>query len=256
MERSALVTGGSRGIGRAICERLARGGLAVGVGYARNATAAEEVVAAIQQAGGKAVAVGGDVARSEDRQAMLEAVLGAFGRLDVLINNAGITSPGRVDLLELPESSWDAVFATNLKGPFFLAQAAARIMIEQRTRDPEAVGTIINISSVSAYAVTTNRVDYCLTKAAQPMLTQQLAVRLAEYGITVFEICPGVIATDMTGPVQEKYDRLIAEGLTPIRRWGQPDDVARAVAAIVEGYFPFSTGERINVDGGYHIRVL
>jgi NAD(P)-dependent dehydrogenase (short-subunit alcohol dehydrogenase family) len=256
MDRVALVTGGSRGIGRAICEMFGQRGYRVAVGYASNETAAAETVSSLSKLGGSGITVGGDVGRADDRRRMLEETLGAFGRLDVLINNAGITSPGRTDLLDLTEESWDAVFAINLKGPFFLAQAAARVMIEQRTRDSQAAGKIINISSISAYAVSTNRVDYCLTKAAQPMLTQQLAVRLAEYGIGVFEICPGIIETDMTGPVKEKYDRLIADGLTPIRRWGKPDDIARCVSAIVDDSFPFSTGERFNVDGGFHIRVL
>jgi NAD(P)-dependent dehydrogenase (short-subunit alcohol dehydrogenase family) len=175
--------------------------------------------------------------------------------MDVLVNNAGITSPGRLDLLEATEESWDQVFATNLKGPFFLAQRAARQMIEQ-VHGGRAPGQIINVSSLSAYAVSTNRGDYCLTKAAAGMMTHLLAVRLAEHGIQVFEICPGVIATDMTGPVKEKYDRMFAEGLTPLARWGQPEDVARAVSAITAGYFPYSTGIRLDIDGGFHIRRL
>ena len=174
----------------------------------------------------------------------------------MLVNNAGITSQGRKDLLEATEASWDVVFDTNLKGPFFLAQLAANEMIHLRDEDMIPDGKIINVSSISAYAVSVNRADYCMTKAAMGMMTKLFAARLAEYGIGVFEICPGVIASDMTAPVKEKYDRLIAEGLWPIRRWGQPDDVARAVAAIVEGYFPFSTGDCFNVDGGFHIRRL
>jgi NAD(P)-dependent dehydrogenase (short-subunit alcohol dehydrogenase family) len=148
------------------------------------------------------------------------------------------------------------VFATNLKGPFFLSQVVARKMIELRQAGIIASGKIINISSISAYAVSTNRADYCMAKAAMQMMTWLLADRLAGEAIQVFELCPGVIASDMTAPVQEKYDRLIAEGLTPIRRWGQPEDVGQAVAAIVSGAFPFSTGERINVDGGFHLRRL
>jgi NAD(P)-dependent dehydrogenase (short-subunit alcohol dehydrogenase family) len=159
-------------------------------------------------------------------------------------------------LLEATEESWDLVFDTNLKGPFFLSQAAARAMIELRTSGKTSSGMLINISSISSYAVSTNRADYCMAKAAMQMMTWLLADRLAEERILVYEICPGVIASDMTAPVKAKYDKLIAEGLTPVRRWGEPEDVAKAVAAIVSGAFPFSTGERINVDGGFHLRRL
>ncbi|MEX2559487.1 MAG: 3-ketoacyl-ACP reductase, partial [Pirellulales bacterium] len=191
-----------------------------------------------------------------DRQAMVERAVSEFGRLDVLVNNAGITSQGRHDLLDATEESWDRVFDTNLKGPFFLSQLAARRMIGLMAAGAIERGKIINISSISSYAVSTNRADYCLTKSAMQMLTWLLADRLAAERIQVFEVCPGVIETDMTQPVKEKYDRLIAQGLAPLRRWGQPEDVARAVAAIVSDYFPYSTGERINVDGGFHIRRL
>jgi NAD(P)-dependent dehydrogenase (short-subunit alcohol dehydrogenase family) len=196
------------------------------------------------------------VALAADRASLIEETIKGFGRLDVLVNNAGITSPGRRDLLDATEESWDEVFGTNLKGPFFLSQLAARRMIELLAGGTISGGTIVNISSISAYAMSTNRADYCLAKAALQAMTWLFADRLAEERIQVFEVCPGVIATDMTGPVKEKYDRLIAEGLSPMRRWGQPEDVARAVAALVEGFLPFSTGERINVDGGFHIRRL
>src|SRR5262249_22002417 len=146
--------------------------------------------------------------------------------------NAGITSVGRKDLLEATEESWDTVFATNLKGPFFLAQLAARSMIDLRQARQIKRGTIINISSISAHAVSTNRADYCMAKAAMQMMTWLFADRLAEHGIGVYEVCPGVIPSDMTAPVKEKYDRLIAEGLSPIRRWGQPEDVAAAVSML------------------------
>ena len=253
---AALVTGASRGIGRAISLELARQGQAVIVNYAHRAEAAEAVVAEILAAGGQAVAAHGDVAQAADRERLVAETLNRFGRLDVLVNNAGITSPGRRDLLEATEESWDQVFDTNLKGPFFLAQRAAKAMIGLIDTGAIPGGTIVNVSSVSAYAVSTNRADYCLTKAAMQMMTWLLADRLAEHKILVYEVCPGVIATDMTGPVKEKYDRLIADGMSPIRRWGQPEDVARAVSALVQGHFPFSTGERINVDGGFHIRRL
>jgi len=254
--RGAIVTGASRGIGRAIALELNRLGYAVVVNYATRADAAEEVAARINAAGGLAVAVRGDVGSRDDRAGLVRAALEKFGRLDLLVNNAGITSVGRKDLLEATEEGWDTVFSTNLKGPFFLSQLAANEMIRQIREKIIPVGKIINVSSISAYAVSTNRADYCMTKAAIGMMTRLFAQRLADEGIQVFEICPGVVQSDMTAPVKEKYDRLIAEGLSPIRRWGQPEDVARAVAAIVLDYFPFSTGGRIDVDGGFHIRRL
>jgi NAD(P)-dependent dehydrogenase (short-subunit alcohol dehydrogenase family) len=252
----ALITGASRGIGRAIALRLAADGHAIVVNYHTNRAAAEEVVASIAAAGGEAVAVQADVGQAADRQRMVGETLSEFGRLDVLVNNAGITSVGRKDLLDATEESWDAVFATNLKGPFFLAQLAAREMIRLVKQNQIEHGTIVNVSSISAYAVSTNRADYCIAKSALRMMTWLLADRLAELHVRVYEVCPGVIASDMTAPVKEKYDKLIAEGMSPIRRWGQPEDVAAAVSMLASGALPFSTGERINVDGGFHIRRL
>src|SRR5262249_33814608 len=230
MPPAALVTGASRGIGRAIARELARLGDAVGGNYVSNAVAADRVAAEIVDNGTEAVALAGDVSSATDRAALVERMIGEFGRLDVLVNNAGITSPGRKDLLEASEDSWDRVLNTNLKGPFFLSQLAARTMIELIRAGTMPGGKIINISSISSFAVSTDRADYCRAKAAQPMLTQLFAVRLAEERIGVFEICPGIIESDMTAAVKEKYDRLIADGLTPIRRWGRPEDVAAAVA--------------------------
>lgn len=252
----AIVTGSSRGIGRAIAIALGHAGYAVVVNYARSAAAADDVVSQIRQAGGAAIAVAASVTDADQRQALLDRTNDTFGDLHVLVNNAGITSPGRKDILEATEQSWDTVFATNLKGPFFLTQLAANHMIAARSAGRLAHGTIINISSISAFAVSTNRADYCLSKTALQMMTRLFAVRLADHNIHVYEVCPGVIATDMTAPVQDKYDRLIADGLTPIRRWGEPEDVAKAVVALARGDFPFSTGDCIHVDGGFHIRQL
>jgi len=253
---AALVTGGSRGIGRGICLELARTGFAVSVNYATRPDAAEEVVAEIAASGGRAVALRGNVGDAADRAGLIRDTLDACGRLDLLVNNAGITSQGRKDVLEATEESWNVVFDTNLKGPFFLSQLAANEMIRQIRAGAIPGGKIVNVSSISRYAVSINRADYCLTKAAVGMMTRLFAQRLADEGIQVFEVCPGVIESDMTAPVKEKYDRLIAEGLWPIRRWGKPSDVAKAVAAIAAGYFPFSTGDCFNVDGGFHIRNL
>jgi len=252
----AIVTGSSRGIGRAIALGLAADGYRVVVNYVRQREAAEEVVAEIESVGQAAVAVGGSVAEATTRDALVEAAVENFGQLDLLVNNAGITSQGRKDLLEATEDSWDLVFDTNLKGAFFLAQRSAKKMIELRQAGTIERGCIINISSISSYAVSTNRADYCMAKSAMQMMTSLLADRLAEERIQVFEVCPGVIASDMTAPVKEKYDRLIEDGLSPIRRWGEPEDVAQAVTTLASGTFPFSTGDRINVDGGFHIRRL
>ena len=247
----ALVTGGSRGIGRGICLELARAGYAVAVNYAGNEDAARETQRLL---GDNAVSLlrRGDVADDADRRRMVAEVLAAYGRIDVLVNNAGITSVGRRDLLEATEDSWDRVLGVNLKGPFFLSQLVAREMLKllPHLTNP----AIVNVSSLSAYAVSTNRGDYCISKAGLAMLTQLFAARLAEHGVRVFEVRPGVMDTDMTAAAREKYTRLIAEGLTPIRRWGTPADVGRAVAALVTGAIPFSTGDVLNVDGGFHLR--
>jgi 3-oxoacyl-[acyl-carrier protein] reductase len=252
----AIITGASRGIGRAIAGRLAQDGYAAVVNFHSNRQAADEVVSEIEAINGRAIAVQADIGATADRARLVDETLNHFGRIDVLVNNAGITSVGRKDLLEATEEGWETVFSTNLKGPFFLAQRAAREMIAQIEAEIIPRGTIINVSSISAYAVSTNRADYCMAKAAMQMMTWLLADRLAENKINVYEVCPGVIASDMTAPVKEKYDRLIAEGLSPIRRWGQPGDVAAAVSMLAAGHLLFSTGERINVDGGFHIRRL
>jgi NAD(P)-dependent dehydrogenase (short-subunit alcohol dehydrogenase family) len=253
---AAIVTGSSRGIGRAIALELARRSYAVVANYVRSADKAQQAVAEIEAEGGRAIAVRGDVAAAEDRRQLVARCLEQFGRLDVLVNNAGVTSQGRKDLLEATEESWDAVFDTNLKGPFFLAQLAAQKMIELIRGGVIPRGAIVNVSSISAYAASSNRADYCMAKAAMQMMTWLLADRLAGERVWVYEVCPGVIETDMTAPVRDKYDRLIAEGLTPIRRWGRPEDVAKAAAALLGDAFSFSTGQRINVDGGFHIRRL
>ncbi len=253
---AALITGASRGIGRAIALEMARQGYAIAVNYLRRRESADDVVQQIAADGGRAVVVQGNVGTAADRDSIVNQTLEHFGRIDLLVNNAGITSPGRKDLLDATEENWDLVFDTNLKGAFFLAQRAAREMISLISAGAIGRGTIVNVSSISAYAVSTDRVDYCIAKAGLQMMTWLLASRLAEENIRVYEICPGVIASDMTAPVTEKYDKLIAAGLTPIRRWGQPEDVARAVAALASDAFPFSTGDRINVDGGFHIRRL
>lgn len=253
----ALVTGGSRGIGHAIVVALARSGWTVVFSYRSNAEAAAQVAAEIQSLGYPGMAVQADVAGIQTGEHLVNAVLEEYGGIDLLVNNAGMAPRQRADLLEMGEISYDEVMATNLKGPFFLTQRVARIMVEQvHSGGAQQTPRIINIGSLSAYASSPNRGEYCLSKAGVGMLTALFADRLAADGILVYEVRPGIIATDMTAVVQEKYDRLIEGGLLPIRRWGTPEDVARAVVSLAEGALPYSTGEVINVDGGFHLRRL
>jgi len=255
-ERAALVTGAGRGIGRGIALGLAERGWAVVVNYRSDAEAATETARLVAQAGGRGAAVQADISDPADRARLVAGTLERFGRIDLLVNNAGIAPRQRVDILEVSETSYDEVMAVNLKGPFFLTQRVAKAMIGLIEAGTVERPKIVNVGSLSAYTSSPSRGEYCLSKAGVAMMTALYADRLAEFGIHVYEIRPGIIETDMTRVVREKYDDLIAKGLTPIRRWGQPDDVARAVVAIAEEYLPFSTGEVINVDGGFHLRRL
>jgi len=254
--RAALVTGAARGIGRAIAVALAQRGWRLVVNYRSNAEAAGDAVRLVEAAGGESVAVQADVGRAEDRHRLVRETLDRFGRLDMLVNNAAVAPRERRDLLEATEAAYDEVMDVDLKGPFFLTQLAARSMIALVEAGTMPGGAIVNIGSVSAYAASTDRAAYCIAKAGLAMVTTLYAERLAGHGITVYEVRPGIIATDMTAPARQKYDRLIGEGLTPIARWGRPEDVPQAVVAVAEGRLPFSTGEVINVDGGFHLRRL
>ena len=259
----ALVTGASRGIGRGISIELARIGFSVAINYASNEAAAAECCKFCEDARpsdgpGRFIVYQADIARRGDRSRLLKAVVRQFGWIDLLVNNAGVAPIVRKDLLEADEESFDRLISINVKGPFFLTQATANFWISNpdELKSREVRPKVINISSVSAYAPGNTRGEYCVSKAGLSMLTPLFAVRLAEYGINVYEIRPGVVKTDMTAVVQARYEKMIAEGLTPIARWGTPEDVGRAVAAIAENRFPFSTGEVFNVDGGFHIRRL
>lgn len=254
--RVALITGASRGIGKAITLALAQSGLDVVINYASQLGAAEQVQKEATRLGVRAELLQADISQTADHLRTMALLNEKFGRLDVLVNNAGVAPKVREDMLIASEESFDRLVNINLRGPYFLTQRLSRWMVDLRRTLPDYSPMIINISSVSAYASSPNRADYCLTKAGIAMMTQLYAHRLAEFGIPVFEIRPGIIETDMTAGVKEKYDRLIAEGLTPIPRWGKPEDVAKAVAAIAQGSFPFSTGEVFNVDGGFHMRRL
>jgi len=255
-ERVALVTGAGRGIGRGIALGLAERGWAVVVNYRSDTEAAAETARLVAQAGGRGAAVQADISDPADRARLVAGTLERFGRIDLLVNNAGIAPRRRADILEVGEASYDEVMAVNLKGPFFLTQRVAKVMIGLIKAGTVERPKIVNVGSLSAYTSSPSRGEYCLSKAGVAMMTALYADRLAGYGIQVYEVRPGIIATDMTRVVEKKYDDLIAQGLTPIRRWGQPDDVARAVVAIAEEYLPFSTGEVINVDGGFHLHRL
>ncbi|MEV0733291.1 3-ketoacyl-ACP reductase [Polymorphospora sp. NPDC050346] len=257
MSRAAIVTGGSRGIGRGIVRSLAGAGYDVVVNYASNADAAKEVGAEVEALGQRAHLVQADVSVTADRQKLVDEAIAAFGRLDLLVSNAGVAPDVRADMLEASEESFDRLIRINLKGPYFLAQAAARKMIDQIEAGVVTAPKIVIVSSISTYTASVNRGDYCVSKAGLGMVAQLFAARLAEHGINVYEIRPGIIETDMTGGVKAKYDDLIFnQGITPIRRWGQPEDVGRAVVAVATDLLPFSTGQVIDVDGGFHLRTL
>jgi 3-oxoacyl-[acyl-carrier protein] reductase len=257
----ALVTGGSRGIGRGIAIELARCGFSVAINYSGRRDAARECKALCDKAAPRGAKTSfemfqADISKGPDRARLLAEVRKRFGWIDLLVNNAGVAPIVRADLLEASEKSFDRLMSINARGPFFLTQAVANFWIAglQKRAKESARPKVINISSVSAFAPGVTRGEYCMSKAALSMMTQLFAIRLAEHGINVYEIRPGVVLTDMTGPVKEKYERMLSEGLAPIERWGTPEDVGRAVAAIAEDRFPYSTGEVLNVDGGLHIR--
>jgi NAD(P)-dependent dehydrogenase (short-subunit alcohol dehydrogenase family) len=248
--KAAFVTGGSRGIGLGIARALAAEGWRLAINGMRPEADVAATLEELRQSSPLVIYCRGDISIARDRAACLDHIDGQLGGLNLLVNNAGIAPPRRDDILEATEESFDRVFDVNLKGPYFLTQAVARWMIVQRGADPAFEGCIVNISSVSAELASVNRGEYCMSRAGTSMATKLWAVRLAEYGIRVYEIRPGVIATDMTAGVKEKYDRMIAEGLTLQPRWGQPEDVGRAVAALARNELPYSTGQVINVDGG------
>ena len=251
MKRIALITGGSRGIGYGCAEHLARAGFDLAINGVREEKDAAEPLNALRQLGAEVVYCRGDISRPADRTAILKGVREKFGRLNVLVSNAGVAPKVRADVLETTEESWDHVVGANLKGGFFLTQAAAKWLVEQKVADPQNFqGCIILVSSISATVVSTNRGEYCVSKAGLAMVAALFAARLGEYDLPVYEVRPGVIKTDMTSGVTAKYDKLLGEGLAVTRRWGTPDDVGRAAAALARGDFPYSTGSVIMVDGG------
>jgi NAD(P)-dependent dehydrogenase (short-subunit alcohol dehydrogenase family) len=251
--RVALVTGGTRGIGLGVARALAREGFSLALCGRRAAADVAEALKTLEAPGIDVLYRAADVSERGDRDALLAAVRERFGRLDLLVNNAGVAPARRADLLEADEESFDFVVRTNLRGPYFLTQAAARWMVDQHAADAAFQGTIVFVTSVSAEAASPNRGEYCVSKAGLSMAARLFAVRLAESGARVYEVRPGIVRTDMTAGVRAAYDRRMADGLLLQPRWGLPDDVGRAVAALARGDLPYSTGAVIPVDGGFSV---
>ncbi len=249
-KKVALVTGGRRGIGLGIAHKLAQEGCNLVISALSDPSAAADAIVQLEALGVEAHYCQADIGESQSHVHLIESIRERFGRLDVLVNNAGVAPHTRSDILEADEESFDRLIRINLKGPYFLTQVAANWMVEQKKAHAEFKGCIINISSISATVASVNRGDYCISKAGGAMATQLWAARLAEFGISVYEIRPGIIATDMTSGVKEKYDRLIKEGLLVEPRWGSPEDIGKAVAMLVRGDLPYASGQVLTQDGG------
>ena len=253
----AVVTGGRRGIGRGICHALADSGLDVVVVDIEHDEATDETLAGIRARGRRADFLLHDIANVDGRESFAERAWKCFGTVDCLVNNAGVQVKVRGDLLDVTPESFDRVMGINLRGTFFLTQAIARRMIlEDRSTGDGPFRSIVTVSSANAFLVAPDRPEYCFSKAGLSMMTRVFALRLGLHGIAAYDVRPGVIRTDMTRPVAEKYDRLIGEGLTPIARWGEPADVGVAVATLAQGRMPFCTGDSLHIDGGLHIQKL
>ena len=256
MNKVALVTGGSRGIGLGIARCLAADKCDLAIGDIRNEAEVQEALNELRGRGVDVLYIQADVSSRDDRLRMLTEIKNHFGRLNVLVNNAGIGVLKRGDMLEATEESYDRVMDVNLKAPYFLTQAVADWMIKQQQESPDFEGCVVNTSSMSATVASITRGEYCLSKAGLSMATKLWAVRLGECGIPVYEIRPGIIKTDMTAPVKAVYDKLIAEGLTIQQRWGLPEDVGRAVAMLVRGDLTYATGQALIIDGGMTLQRL
>jgi NAD(P)-dependent dehydrogenase (short-subunit alcohol dehydrogenase family) len=256
MSKVAFVTGGTRGIGLGIATELAKAGFDLAVNGIREEAAVKPVLEKLGSLGAQVAYIRGDVSKKEDRWRMDEEILYRFGKINVLVNNAGIAPPERKDILEATEESFEYVLNVNLQGPYFLTQLVANRMIELKKQNQNEFFCIINVSSVSATVASTNRGEYCISKAGIAMATKLWAARLGEFDIPVYEIQPGVIKTDMTSGVQEKYDRLFQQGLAIQQRWGTPEDIGKVAAAMASGNMPYSTGQVVLVDGGMTVQRL
>ena len=255
MKKTAIITGSSRGIGLAVAKALAIDGCNIVMVATGDREKNEKAVREVESLGAEVLYVKADVSQASDRKRIVDEAVKAFGRIDILVNNAGVAPLVRADLLEMTEESFDRVMTINTKSNMFITQAVANVMVKQELVNGRR-GCIVNISSCSAEVSSTSRGEYCVSKAGISMLTTLYADRLAREGILVNEVRPGVIATDMTSAVEEKYTSLIKNGLFPIARWGKPEDVANAVSALVSDKFLYTTGNHIDVDGGFHIKRL
>ncbi len=257
MTKVACITGGRRGIGLASAKALANSGYRVIITGTSPSEENQALLKSLRSQDFDFTYLLLDITNPKDRQDSLEKIIHSFGRIDLLVNNAGIAPAQRCDILETSEESYDQVLAVNLKGTYFMCQLFAKTMIELKKKQlPNYDPRIININSLSAYAASTNRGEYCVSKAGLSMVTDLFALRLASEEIKVFEIQPGIIETDMTSAVIVKYQEMIDEGLTPIKRLGQPEDIAKAIVCLCSGQLDFATGQKLQVDGGFHIRKL
>jgi len=253
MSKVALITGGTRGIGLGISLSLAKEGYHLAVNGVRPEEKVQDVLKKFSEYNAQVIYCQADISQPTERQNMLEQIRSKFGRLDLLVNNAGVAPAERKDILEATEESFGRLIRINLQGPYFLTQSVANWMIEQQKQFENFQGCIIFITSISATVASINRGEYCISKAGLSMASRLWAVRLAEFNIPVYEIRPGIIETDMTAGVKEKYDKLIANGLTLEKRWGKPEDIGKAVAALARGDLPYSTGQILTMDGGMNI---
>jgi 3-oxoacyl-[acyl-carrier protein] reductase len=255
-KKIAIITGAGRGIGRGIAVQLARAGWTIVINDIGNPDPPRETLDLVRAEGSDGLIVLANITAAADRENIVSETINAYGQIDLLVNNAGIGPRVRMDMLEIGEESMNEVLAVNAVGPYFLTQVVAKKMIELISQKKIQLAKIVNIGSISAYTSSISRAEYCISKAAVAMNTLLFADRLAQEGINVYEIRPGIIQTPLTEIVKDKYDKLISEGITPIKRWGQPEDIGKAITAIAEDYLPFSTGQIIDVDGGFHIHRL
>ena len=256
MNKTALITGGSRGIGLGIAKELAKAGFNLAINGVRNQESVQPVLNELKDFGVEVIYAQGDISKKEDRKKILEKIVSEFGSLNVLVNNAGVAPKERKDILEASDESFDYVMDINLKGPYFLTQVCANHMIEMKEKSADFQCCIINVSSVSATVASVNRGEYCISKAGIAMATKLWAARLGEFNIPVYEIQPGIIKTDMTSGVTEKYDTLFKQGLSIQKRWGMPEDIGKVAAAMATGMMPYSTGQVVLVDGGMTVQRL
>lgn len=256
MEKVALITGGSRGIGLGIAIELAKTGFNLAINGMRDKSSISETLEVLKRFGTEVIYIQGDVSCHDDRTIMINKTLSHFGQLNILVNNAGVAPRKRLDILEASEESFDYILDVNLKGPYFLTQLAANQMVQLTQNEPDQFCCIINISSISATVASVNRGDYCISKAGLNMATKLWASRLGEFEIPVYEISPGIISTDLTAPVQKKYDQLFEQGLAIQKRWGKPEDIGRVAAAMSNQSMPYSTGQVVMVDGGMTVQRL